>query len=92
MDKFNAFSYLFFFIAVITQITDIIFSSSNYYYNHFLQLILIVLVISPLIGIILGFFGEKGNYRLGAIALNAVFFVAISLLALLNLWIMTFGK
>ena len=96
MGKLNIFSYLFFFIAVIIQIIDFIFSSSElnreFYYNNFLQLTLLVLIVSPIIGIILGSFGKRGKHKLIAIALNALFFVSISLLAILNFWIITFGK
>lgn len=96
MDKFNIFSYVFFFIAITTQIIDFIFSSSElnreFYYNNILQLTLLVLIGSPIIGIILGLFGKSGKHKLIAISSNAVFFVSISLLALFNLWIMTFGK
>ena len=96
MGKLNMFSYIFLFIAVTIQVFDFIFSSSElnreFYYNNFLQLTLLVLVVSPIIGIIFGLYGKRGNLRLIAIALNTVFFVSFSLLALLNLWIITFGK
>ena len=92
MGKLNTFSYLFFLIAVTTQITDYILPPSVFYYNHYLKFTLIIIIVSPIIGIILGLFGKRGNYRLIAIALNVVFFVSFSLLALLNFWIITFGK
>ena len=96
MGKFNILSYMFFFIAVITQIIDFIFSSSElnyeFYYNNFIQLTLLILIVSPIIGIILGLFGKRGKHRVIVIALNAVFFVFISLLAIINFWIITFGK
>lgn len=92
MDKLNSFSYLFLFIAVITQIIDFIFSSSAFYYNHYLKFTLFIIIVSPIIGIILGGLGKRGKYKLIAILLNAAFFVSFSLLALLNLWIITFGK
>lgn len=92
MGKLITLSYLFFFIALITQIIDFGFSSSDYYYDHYLQLTLFVLAVSPIIGVILGIFGKKGNHRLIAIASNALFFAAVAPLALLNFWIMTFGK
>ena len=92
MGKLNTFSYLFLFLAVITQISDFIFSSSVFYYNHYLNFTLLIVIVSPITGIILSSFGKKGNYRLIAILLNVGFFVSFSLLALLNFWILTFGK
>jgi len=92
MGKLNTFSYLFLFLAVITQISDFIFSSSVFYYNHYLNFTLLIVIVSPIIGIILGSFGKRGNYKLIAIVLNVGFFISFSLLALLNLWIITFGK
>jgi hypothetical protein len=90
--KLNTFSYLFLFIAVITQIIEFLLPSSVFYYNQYLKFTLLIVIVSPIIGIILGLFGKRGNHKLIAIALNAVFFVSFSLLALLNLWIITFGK
>ncbi|MCM3745529.1 hypothetical protein M3193_15485 [Sporosarcina luteola] len=96
MSKRIIFSYAFFFIAVTTQIIDLIFSSSElnreYYYNNLLQFALLVLIVSPITGIVLGLFAKRGKHKLIAIALNAIFFVSISLVALVNLWIITFGK
>lgn len=75
MGKINIFSYLFLFIAVITQIIDFIFSASVFYYNHYLKFTLLIVIVSPMIGIILGLFGKRGYYNLFAIALNFLFFV-----------------
>ncbi|KOF08833.1 hypothetical protein AC739_18050 [Planococcus glaciei] len=91
MSKFDMFSFMFFFIALIAQLIDFICSGSIYFYNHFLQWILLVIVVSPIIGFALGLY-DRG--RLGSIAalLNLLFFLAFGLLALLNFWILTFGK
>ena len=85
-------SYLFFAIAVTAQIVDVLFSSSQYFYTHYLQLTLLLIAVSPLIGIILGILGKWGNHKVIAIGLNLIFFISISLLATLNFLIMTFGK
>ncbi|MGK7377592.1 hypothetical protein ACSFXN_07095 [Planococcus sp. 1R117A] len=92
MSKLITFSYVFFFIALTTQIIDFKMGGSDYYYHHFLQLALLVIVGCPIIGIVLGLYGKRGNLRLITLALNAVFFITCAPLAVLNLWIMTFGK
>ena len=90
--KLNTISYLFLFIAVIAKIIDFIFFSSAFYYNHYLYFTLLIVGVCPIIGFFLGLFGKRGNHKLIAIALNVVFFVSFSLLALLNLFVFTFGK
>ena len=92
MGKLNISSYLFLFIAVTTQVIDFIYSSSLFYYEHYLKFTLLIVIISPIIGIILGLLGEKGNHKMIAVAFNIGFFISFSLLALLNFWIITFGK
>ena len=90
--KLNIFSYLFLFIAVTAKVIDFIFSSSVFYYDHYLQFTLLIVIISPTIGIVLAILGKRGYYNMMAIAFNVGFFISFSLLALLNLWIITFGK
>ncbi|MDN3451811.1 MAG: hypothetical protein WBF39_05920 [Planococcus donghaensis] len=98
MGKLNALSFLFFFIALTMQIIDAVLEYGNvsidfnYYYDHFLQWVLLAIVGGPGTGFILAIFGKKGNPRLIAITANAIFFVIVAPLGLLNLWIMTFGK
>lgn len=92
MGKFNLLSYLFLFIAIATQLLDYILAPSLFYYNNYVQFTLFIIGVSPIIGMILGLFGKKGDYKKFAIGLNIVFFVVFSLLALLNFWIITFGK
>ena len=46
----------------------------------------------PIIGIILGVLGKSGKPKIIAITLNSLIFILFSSLALLNVWIMTFGK
>lgn len=97
MGKRNAFSYLVFFIALVAQIIDYLIEyviksiDQNYYYDHFLQWTLLLIVGGPIIGIVLALYAKRGNHRWIAIALNVSILIAFGPLALLNLWIMTFG-
>ncbi|HDX9612911.1 hypothetical protein NLU03_23735 [Bacillus toyonensis] len=85
-------SYLFFSIAVITVMIEYLFISSHFFYSHFLKYILIIEIMFPILGIILGAVGKSGTQKIIAIILNSLYFILFSSLALLNLWIMTFGK
>lgn len=97
MDKLNAFSYLVFIMALAAQITDYIIEyaiksiAQNYYYDYFLQWTLLIIVGGPIIGLLLALYAKRGNHRWIAIVLNASILIAFGPLALLNLWIMTFG-
>ncbi|MBD5800157.1 hypothetical protein BHU24_04945 [Bacillus pseudomycoides] len=92
MQNLNIWSYLFFFIAVTGAIIESSFITSYFFYYHYFKPILLVEIISPIIGTILGSFGKPGKPKQIAIILNSLFFVLFSFLALLNLWITTFGK
>ncbi|HDX9577141.1 TPA: hypothetical protein ROX88_000621 [Bacillus pseudomycoides] len=92
MRKLNILSYLCFSIAITAAIITSYFITSDFFYSHYLKLILVVEIISPIIGIILGSFGKPGKPKQIAIILNSLFFILFSLLAFLNLWIITFGK
>ncbi|MGH1286779.1 hypothetical protein [Bacillus toyonensis] len=85
-------SYLFFSIAVITVMIEYLFISSHFFYSHFLKYILIIEIMFPILGIILGAVGKSGTQKIIAIILNSLYFILVSSLALLNLCIMTFGK
>ncbi|PEF75895.1 hypothetical protein [Bacillus pseudomycoides] len=78
-----------FFIAVTGAIIESSFITSHYFYYHYFKPILLVEIISLIIGIVLGSFGKPKQIT---IILNSLFFVLLSFLALLNLWITTFGK
>lgn len=91
MNKFVFFSYVLFFISFTAQMIDFIFAGSDYFYSHFLQWMLLMIGVSPFIGFVLALYGS-GKFRIIAVVLNLFFFVAFGLLALLNFWIMTFGK
>ncbi len=84
--------YLFFSIAVIAVIIEYLFISSHFFYSHYLKYTLIIEIIFPILGIILGAFGKSGVQKIIAIILNSLYFMLFSSLALLNLWILTFGK
>ncbi|SFJ52646.1 MULTISPECIES: hypothetical protein [unclassified Bacillus (in: firmicutes)] len=92
MRELNILSYLCFSIAITAAIIASSFITSDFFYSHYLKLILFVEIISPIIGIILGSFGKPGKPKQIAIILNSIFFILFSLLALLNLCIMIFGK
>lgn len=92
MGKLNTLSYLFLSIAVVAKIIDSTFIASHFFYYHYLKFTLLIVIVCPIVGIILGALGKSGTPKLLAIVLNVVFFVLFSLLALLNLWILTFGK
>ncbi len=49
-------------------------------------------ILFPILGIILGAFGKSGIQKIIAIILNSLYFIPFSSLALLNVWIITFGK
>ncbi|MBO1582167.1 hypothetical protein [Bacillus sp. XF8] len=92
MQKLIILSYLFFLIAVTAVIIQSSFITSHFFYVHYFKSILLVEIISPIIGIILGLFGKAGKPKQIAIVLHSLFFICFSLLASLNLWIITFGK
>ncbi|EOO12281.1 MULTISPECIES: hypothetical protein [Bacillus] len=84
--------YLFFSSAVIAVIIEYLFISSHFFYSHYLKYTLMIEIIFPILGIILGAFGKSGVQKIIAIILNSLYFILFSSLALLNLWILTFGK
>ncbi|MGG0728025.1 hypothetical protein, partial [Bacillus paramycoides] len=84
-------SYLFFSIAVIAVIIEYLFISSHFFYSHYFKYILVIEIMCPILGIILGAFGKPGVQKIISIILNSLYFILFSSLALLNLWILTFG-
>ncbi|WP_312470540.1 hypothetical protein [Neobacillus sp.] len=92
MGKLNALSYLFFSIAVIAKIIESTFITSHFFYSHYLNFTLLIVIVSPFVGIILASFGKGKKTKWIAIALNGIFLFLFSPLALLNLWIINFGK
>ncbi|KQL52301.1 hypothetical protein AN964_01240 [Heyndrickxia shackletonii] len=89
-----ALSYLFFSISVMAKMVESLFSSSHYFYYHYLNLTLIIVMIFPLIGFILACLGDGGKAKRRAIAiiLNGICIFLFLPLALLNFWIINFGK
>ncbi|PGU09446.1 hypothetical protein COD21_18660 [Bacillus cereus] len=85
-------SYLFFSIAVIAVIIEYLFIASYFFYSYYLKYILMIEIMCPILGIILAIFGKSGPQKIIAIILNSLYFMLFSSLALLNLWIITFGK
>ncbi|MEK7018462.1 hypothetical protein [Bacillus sp. FSL R9-9410] len=85
-------SYLFFSIAVIAVIIEYLFISSHFFYSHYFKYTLMIEIIFPILGIILGAFGKSGVQKIIALILSSLYFILFSSLALLNLWILTFGK
>ncbi|WIY61611.1 hypothetical protein [Bacillus arachidis] len=92
MQKLTKLSYLFLFIAVTAAVIESSFITSHFFYYHYFKPILLIEIISPIIGIILSSFGKPGKRKQIAIILNSLFFLIFSFLALLNLWIISFGK
>ncbi|WP_333727187.1 hypothetical protein [Bacillus cereus] len=80
-------SYLFFSIAVISVIIKYLFIAS-----HYLKYILMIVIICPILSITLVALGKSGTPKVIAIILNRLYFILFSSLALLNLWIIAFGK
>ncbi|MEW4216481.1 hypothetical protein Q0N59_20845 [Bacillus thuringiensis] len=80
-------SYLFFSIAVISVIIKYLFIASYY-----LKYILMIEIMCPILSITLVALGKSGTLKVIAIILNSLYFILFSSLALLNLWIITFGK
>ncbi|AXK16583.1 hypothetical protein ACW4EZ_01655 [Bacillus toyonensis] len=85
-------SYLFFSIAVIAIMIEYLFISSHFFYSHFLKYILIIEIMFPVLKYYFRAVGKSGTQKIIAIILNSLYFILFSFLALLNLWIMTFGK
>ncbi|MEM5663497.1 MULTISPECIES: hypothetical protein [Bacillus cereus group] len=85
-------SYLFFSIAVIAVMIEYLFISSYFFYSHFLKYILIIEIMFPVLKYYFRAVGKSGTQKIIAIILNSLYFILFSFLALLNLWIMTFGK
>lgn len=94
MGKLNTLSYVFFSIAVIAKIIETAFRTSDFFSSHYLNFTLLIVIVSPFVGIILAPFGKGRNPKwiAIAIALNSIFLFLVSPLALLNLWIINFGK
>ena len=80
-------SYLFFSIAVISVIIKYLFIAS-----HYLKYILMIEIMCPILSITLVALGKSGTLKVIAIILNSLYFILFSSLALLNLWIIAFGK
>ncbi|PEF49922.1 hypothetical protein COK25_29615 [Bacillus cereus] len=80
-------SYLFFSIAVISVIIKYLFIAS-----HYLKYILMIEIMCPILSITLVALGKSGTQKIIAIILNSLYFILFSSLALLNLWIIAFGK
>ncbi|ANV69012.1 hypothetical protein BCM43_26935 [Bacillus thuringiensis] len=80
-------SYLCFSIAVISVIIKYLFIAS-----HYLKYILMIVIICPILSITLVALGKSGTQKIIAIILNSLYFILFSSLALLNLWIIAFGK
>ncbi|PDZ38481.1 hypothetical protein CN520_16295 [Bacillus cereus] len=80
-------SYLFFSIAVISVIIKYLFIAS-----HYLKYILMIEIICPILSITLVALGKSETQKVIAIILNSLYFILFSSLALLNLWIIAFGK
>ncbi|PEL00170.1 hypothetical protein COL24_12645 [Bacillus toyonensis] len=85
-------SYLFFSIAVIAIMIEYLFISSHFFYSHFLKYILIIEIMFPVLKYYFRAVGKSETPKIIAIILNSLYFILFSFLALLNLWIMTFGK
>ncbi|PFX65078.1 hypothetical protein, partial [Bacillus toyonensis] len=69
-----------------------LFISSHFFYSHFLKYILIIEIKFPVLKYYFRAVGKSGTQKIIAIILNSLYFILFSFLALLNLWIMTFGK
>ncbi|MFC9726759.1 hypothetical protein [Bacillus cereus] len=80
-------SYLFFSIAVISVIIKYLFIAS-----HYLKYILMIVIICSILSITLATLGKSGTQKIIAIISNSLYFILFSSLALLNLWIIAFGK
>ncbi|OUB88033.1 hypothetical protein BK784_29485 [Bacillus thuringiensis serovar medellin] len=80
-------SYLFFSIAVISVIIKYLFIAS-----HYLKYILMIEIMCPILSITLVALRKSGTPKVIAIILNSLYFILFSSLALLNLWIIAFGK
>ncbi|WP_142318378.1 hypothetical protein, partial [Bacillus cereus] len=60
--------------------------------SHYLKYILMIVIICPILSITLVALGKSGTQKIIAIILNSLYFILFSSLALLNLWIIAFGK
>lgn len=92
MDKINVFSYLFVTIAVVAKIIESTFITSHYFYSHYLSITLIFIIVSPILGVIFGSYANKGISKKLGIILNITCFFLFAPLAILNFWIINFGK
>ena len=94
MRKLLSLSYLFFTFTVAAKIVETIFSSSHYFYYHYFNITLITVMVCPLIGFILACLGGIGKPKkmVIAIVINGICLFLLSPLALLNFWIINFGK
>ncbi|ANC17510.1 hypothetical protein WR52_01560 [Bacillus cereus] len=80
-------SYLFFSIAVISVIIKYLFIAS-----HYLKYILMIEIMCPILSITLATLGKSGTQKVITIILKSLYFILFSSVALLNLWIIAFGK
>ncbi|MDA2384937.1 hypothetical protein PDN41_24980 [Bacillus cereus] len=78
---------LFISITIIAVIIEYLFIAS-----HYLKYILMIEIMCPILSITLATLGKSGTQKIIAIILNSLYFILFSSLALLNLWILTFGK
>ncbi|EOQ20211.1 MULTISPECIES: hypothetical protein [Bacillus] len=80
-------SYLFFSIAVISVIIKYLFIAP-----HYLKYILMIEIMCPILSITLATLGKSGTQKIITIILKSLYFILFSSVALLNLWIIAFGK
>ncbi|RFB18681.1 hypothetical protein DZB84_00025 [Bacillus sp. HNG] len=75
---------------VISLIAFLIYYKHVYYID--IRLNLLIIVITPIMGVIFGSLGKSGYPKLIAISFNIVFILFFVPLPLINLFIWTFGK
>ncbi|MEF7637538.1 hypothetical protein V4W82_23820 [Bacillus thuringiensis] len=74
-------------IAVISVIIKYLFIAS-----HYLKYILMIEIMCPILSITLATLGKSGTQKVITIILKSLYFILFSSVALLNLWIIAFGK
>jgi hypothetical protein len=94
MKKLNTLSYLFLVIAGISLIVQYKFITSNFFYDNFLNITSLAIIISPIIGLILAQRGKRKNQQGSKLSmmLNGAFIMLFVPLTLLNFLLINFKK
>lgn len=91
MTKVTLFSFVFLCIAFIAKLIERTYIGSHIFYTHYLYITMVLIILSPIIGLILSI-KSAGKYKGVSIVLNIAFFILVAPLEISNFGLRIFGK